>query len=226
MTIEETVRLMRLTEPWSPVGYQIVETQVQVPRKKPASAGPDPSLQKQQRGPSLPFGYRVTLVSEEPGKPMPVRHKPPQRPHRPSPKRAGVHWAPILLGGFFLFLAIYGAFLLSDSPRPAPLFQALAPAQQQAVVIPEEFAALAAVAPPNLADDQVRHVPLWEEVAAPKFELAAENNAVGVKRECEKFGTDVEFARNPREAGRLAGAQDKLTFILHVSGNFEDAGFT
>lgn len=42
----------------------------------------------------------------------------------------------------------------------------------------------------------------------------------------ETFGTAVEFARNPVEAGKLAREERKLSFLLHVSGNFEDAGFT
>lgn len=42
----------------------------------------------------------------------------------------------------------------------------------------------------------------------------------------ETFGTAVEFARNPVEAGKLAKEERKLAFLLHVSGNFEDAGFT
>ena len=43
---------------------------------------------------------------------------------------------------------------------------------------------------------------------------------------CETFGTAVEFARNPQEAARMAGVEHKLTFLLHVSGNFEDDRFT
>jgi hypothetical protein len=42
----------------------------------------------------------------------------------------------------------------------------------------------------------------------------------------ENFGTAVEFERNAGEAGRSAEKQHKLLFLLHVSGNFEDAGFT
>jgi hypothetical protein len=43
---------------------------------------------------------------------------------------------------------------------------------------------------------------------------------------CENFGTEVSFARNCREAARIAVKEGKLTFILHVSGNFEEARFT
>ena len=42
----------------------------------------------------------------------------------------------------------------------------------------------------------------------------------------QTFGTAVEFVRNAQEAGRIADEQHKLTCVLHVSGNFEDAGFT
>ena len=39
-------------------------------------------------------------------------------------------------------------------------------------------------------------------------------------------GLAVEFVRNPAEAARLAAQEQKLTFVLHVSGNFDDAGLT
>ena len=42
----------------------------------------------------------------------------------------------------------------------------------------------------------------------------------------EKLGTSVDFVRNPTEANRLAQHTGKLTFILHVAGNFEESGFT
>jgi hypothetical protein len=42
----------------------------------------------------------------------------------------------------------------------------------------------------------------------------------------ETFGTTISFVRNPAEAARLAAQERKLTFLLHVSGSFEDAGFT
>jgi hypothetical protein len=42
----------------------------------------------------------------------------------------------------------------------------------------------------------------------------------------ETFGTAVAFARNPVEALRSASRERKLGFVLHVSGNFEEARFT
>jgi len=36
------------------------------------------------------------------------------------------------------------------------------------------------------------------------------------------FGTRVTFLDTPKEAAELAIKQEKLVFVLHVSGNFED----
>jgi hypothetical protein len=41
-----------------------------------------------------------------------------------------------------------------------------------------------------------------------------------------KYGTAVDFWKNPLDADILAKKKDKLRFILHVSGNFEDPGCT
>lgn len=40
------------------------------------------------------------------------------------------------------------------------------------------------------------------------------------------FGTAVEFVDTPRDAAALAKKQEKLVFVLHVSGHFEDPRFT
>jgi hypothetical protein len=40
------------------------------------------------------------------------------------------------------------------------------------------------------------------------------------------FGTAVTFVASPKIAEEEAAKQHKLVFILHVSGNFEDPGFT
>ena len=40
------------------------------------------------------------------------------------------------------------------------------------------------------------------------------------------FGTSVEFLSTPTEAATAARKDQKLVFILHVSGNFETADFT
>ena len=40
------------------------------------------------------------------------------------------------------------------------------------------------------------------------------------------FGTKVDFVDTPKEAAALAKKQEKLVFVLHVSGHFEDPRFT
>ena len=43
---------------------------------------------------------------------------------------------------------------------------------------------------------------------------------------CGSFGTSVEFLSTPSEAARKAKKEEKLVFVLHVSGHFEDPKFT
>jgi hypothetical protein len=39
-------------------------------------------------------------------------------------------------------------------------------------------------------------------------------------------GTKIDFVATPKEAAALAKKQEKLVFVLHVSGHFEDPRFT
>jgi hypothetical protein len=43
---------------------------------------------------------------------------------------------------------------------------------------------------------------------------------------CGKHGTQVEFVDTPKEAAELAKKQEKLVFVLHLSGVFEDPKLT
>jgi hypothetical protein len=43
---------------------------------------------------------------------------------------------------------------------------------------------------------------------------------------CGEYGTAVTFAQSPAEAAKQALREEKLVFVLHVSGNFEDSDFT
>jgi hypothetical protein len=42
----------------------------------------------------------------------------------------------------------------------------------------------------------------------------------------ENYGTSVEWAGSPSEAAAKARKAEKLVFVLHVSGLFEDPKFT
>jgi hypothetical protein len=58
--------------------------------------------------------------------------------------------------------------------------------------------------------------------------VATQNNETNVcpAPRLEPFGTRVDFFPSPQIACRLAAGTGKLAFILHVSGYFEDPGFT
>jgi hypothetical protein len=40
------------------------------------------------------------------------------------------------------------------------------------------------------------------------------------------FGTTINFVDTPKEAATKAKQDEKLVFVLHVSGHFEDPRFT
>lgn len=42
----------------------------------------------------------------------------------------------------------------------------------------------------------------------------------------ENFGTSVRWEGTPSEAAAKAKEEEKLVFVLHVSGHFEDPRFT
>jgi hypothetical protein len=63
-------------------------------------------------------------------------------------------------------------------------------------------------------------------VAEPKPAPPQQPERPATPRAEEMYGTKVKFVNNPLTAGRKAAQDEKLLFVLHISGNFEDAGFT
>ena len=43
---------------------------------------------------------------------------------------------------------------------------------------------------------------------------------------CGDYGTSVHFETNPKEAAKKALKEEKLVFVVHVSGLFENSDFT
>ncbi len=236
-----------LQNPWSPVGYRVVEVADET--SPGAEAGPRTGRATGAAFPSSPLGYQLVPVAEEAGpQPRPVRHhrRPAERERaynlalalkRPRGREPGpsVPWGPIAaagLGGIvLLFLLVMSALPDRGPPMPPqavvqvqPVAQADIP-QAAEVILPEiapdpgegkgqQPAEAAAVkAPPK-------------EPALPAAEACPPAKGGGPVLERETFGTAVAFARNPAEALRQAGAEHKLAFVLHVSGNFEEARFT
>lgn len=70
---------------------------------------------------------------------------------------------------------------------------------------------------------------LWLVAAAALvFAVSGVRAADAPKKDTDegKHGTSVAFVENPSEAARLAKKQEKLVFVLHISGIFEDPGCT
>lgn len=42
----------------------------------------------------------------------------------------------------------------------------------------------------------------------------------------QTYGTTIQWVGSPSDAAAKARAEEKLVFVLHVSGYFEDANFT
>ncbi len=67
----------------------------------------------------------------------------------------------------------------------------------------------------------------WLVAAAMATSLIAQDDC----KKCRKcgnntYGTSVQFEEGPTEAAEKAKKEEKLVFILHVSGYFEDPKFT
>jgi hypothetical protein len=81
-----------------------------------------------------------------------------------------------------------------------------------------------------------RTVPGEEKIAAlvgqphrPEEPLASPAVQYPITQSCSArttLGTTVNFLSTPTEAARRARENHKLTFLLHISGNFEDTDFT
>ena len=63
---------------------------------------------------------------------------------------------------------------------------------------------------------------VWAAVLAALVPLRA--TAAGDS--CASFGTSVAFVDSPSEASRQAKKEEKLVFVLHLSGIFEDPKLT
>ena len=82
----------------------------------------------------------------------------------------------------------------------------------------------------------MRHVPLCIAVLFAAFASllgapAASAQGWETEEKCgtcgdETYGTTVAWVGTPKEAAVQAKKEEKLVFVLHVSGNFEDPAFT
>jgi hypothetical protein len=90
-------------------------------------------------------------------------------------------------------------------------------------------------APPAIdivPDDLKPALPVAAPAPAPPPPAPAARNAAfkevdtKVYVDCQQVGTNVLFMRDPLQASQRAAKEKKLMFVVHLSGNLEDPGFT
>jgi hypothetical protein len=235
-------RLVPLQSPWSPVGYQVVE--VTDPSAPTPVVTPGP-LPEPLLFPPSPEDYAVVVAEEKSPRPTVLIKR---RARMPAPRPARktnpyIVWGSVGAGAFgilalMLILAIVRAG--DDEPGNGPLRAVFAAPRGRQVQIPEvgmvkvpkDIAVEKPVAPMKQVEKPVvviaagAALPALPEVPFCDKDGCKIERPAGAHPDRETFGTAVEFARNPLEAARAAGEERKLTSMLHVSGNFEEARFT
>jgi hypothetical protein len=144
-----------------------------------------------------------------------------------------IDWRLVAACGLPLWAFLFGMLL---SPRPVPLAQA-APSELPAG-LPSEPAIAEAPMPRAIviraAEPQVVSVPLVVPVPVPTEPVGVvqivENQLpaselLPVDR-CKTFETKIRFHPTLADAADEARKARKLLFVLHISGDFDDPGFT
>jgi hypothetical protein len=66
-------------------------------------------------------------------------------------------------------------------------------------------------------------VALWGAAMVPAADEKARDSTPAT---CKGYGTSVRFDPTPSEAAKRAKQEEKLVFVLHISGIFEDPNLT
>jgi hypothetical protein len=190
--------------PWSPLGYQVVEVtdeNIPVTEAAPQSSRPAQKRETSQppEGPWALPGYRVVEV--------PVvevaEDSSPGLARRASPTASAAKSSP------------------PRKLRPLARWGAVAVGGLFLVASVLALVSLQLVTSGRAVPETV--LPAGEDGLLGGAGCAAKD---GRSVDRENFGTAVGFVRHPPEAARIAAQEQKLTFLLHVSGSFDDAGFT
>lgn len=169
----------------------------------------------------------------------------------PNPSGPLLYWPAVAAAGVFglvFVTGLTGAALALSKPsapkkeKPPPALVAVTPASSLAVKEPEptppsEPAPVIDVSLPEPAparlesgiEQIVAHAAISVPTAVPNPwapVTATDSPAAVIKNPTMTCGTSVEFVSNPTLADRQARQEHKLVFLLHVSGDFEDPGFT
>jgi hypothetical protein len=168
------------------------------------------------RGPAPPSANPgVVQVAQLPDAyPQPATAGPP-----PPPRRRPQEWLilPALLSGWLSAAAL--AALWSPASQPLSAAQALR-FPRSLPRVEEQPRSLAVVV--DREAGPLEPAPL---VVEPD-EIVAIVEAPKPKAPRGSYGTAVTFRDNPADAARLAQREDKLWFVVTISGNFEESCFT
>ncbi len=145
-------------------------------------------------------------------------------------RRSFIAWRPVAAAAVTALLLVVAVFALIPHRRhaaaaapPPAVVQSAKPAAEPAR---EEVAA--APEPPKPAPESPKAAPApaapvktQPVVHVPEPEVFKAQAPV-----CQQYGTKVDFYDSPADAARMAQKEQKLLFVLHVAGNFEEPGFT
>jgi hypothetical protein len=180
-----------------------------------------------------PLGYRAELVAEERGPSRPARPKPAKLVSKKQSATSSFTrvWGCITLGCLVLFgVAIFSTIAISQSRTSTNVRS-----NRQVGITTTTPRRSESVSQQVAHRDFGIHIPdadLQEDKDSADGPVMLAQAACDPGAVCDKpidhetFGTTVQFVRNPEEAARVAAAEHKLTFLLHVSGNFEENRFT
>src|SRR5262249_43701632 len=146
---------------------------------------------------------------------------PPDSVKPDAPKRAVIYWPAVLIAGgcTLLFVVSLTASVLITHRRvePRPAATSTTVAGTPAKLVPKKMDLVRPVQP-QVPKKEAREE---KEIAEDDTEKADDPKDSGPPP-CKTYGTSVDFVTSPKKAARWAEQEDKLLFVLHVSGNFED----
>lgn len=70
------------------------------------------------------------------------------------------------------------------------------------------------------------HLPLFALIALITVGTIQQDHILADEGACGEYGTSVIFADSAAEAAAQALQEEKLVFVLHVSGLFEESNYT
>jgi hypothetical protein len=210
----------------------------------PWFVGQETALKPRPVAPNTSSALRATppLAPQQPEAPLVITPLSPSQKKTARPAAPScVNWRTVAVLGGIAWVWVVGVIIIAwmaggstaaEEPAPvatvAPIPQ---PAIEKPIPVPAEPAPAAEakeakelVGPPAPTRDDLEAAlreaikPVPEPVA--KIEEPAKNEAPG------KCGTAIDFMEDPIEAKGKALNQHKILFVVHVSGDFEDPGFT